>query len=602
MTFKSSACRVVAVLMAALGLAHGMAAIVRDKPWSKEIIKRVEHGKVLQLSNYITIGTWYAAIAGAVLCLAGASALWFARAPQPVVPEAPPKSSKAFRWGLAIVLLMALVIRLPKAGHSLWNDELRSLEMFVIGETVQRDARHDFSDSWQRATFANPEANNHLLCTIETRIAHGLWRAIDRPKAGEQPFSERWLRLPALLWGMLGIMLAGHLGRLQGGARLGLMTAALLAVHPWHVRFSTEARGYAAAMTCIVLIMLALHHLLVQHDRRWRWWLVLCAAHALCLMAYVASAPVLAGIDGVACIALLRRRDWHGLSWLLAACALGATCFLDFSAPGLLQVSAFLKDKAEGFLAPISRAWWQDIASAFTCGEDWHRGWLGMKRQPAWQMICLLAGGCTLLLAGVLEIFRHGTPAMKAACAAWGCGLVITLAQNILGHQAMLSWYLCPLLPGLALCVASALSSEDRPTFLVAIIAVAAWLCAVSPVLWSITQHPRQPVRDAAAWVKANAAGSFIVYLGISDQHIDPYLPSVHVLAHGPQALDSASQVKAWEAAAAAADQPFIVVFGGHAESREPEVARYLTSSGYRTLAAFAGADDIYDIEVRGRE
>jgi 4-amino-4-deoxy-L-arabinose transferase-like glycosyltransferase len=468
------------------------------------------------------------------------------------------------------------------------------MEMFVVGETLQKDARHDFSDSWKRAIYANPEANNHVLCTIETRLVHKLWRVMHGDR--NVPFSEAWLRFPAFLWGMLGIGLAGYLGALLGGTRMGLATAAVLAIHPWAVRFSTETRGYSAALACLLLVMLCLHQLIVQRKNDWRWWATLALALCLGMLAYLTSAVVVAGLEIVAVVVLLRRRDWRRLAWLMAANVLAATVFLDLYSPSIFQVSAFLKEKASGHLAPISLAWWQDVASAFTCGEDWHRGYLGMETMPWWQRGGLFVGCYGLTMVGLWQMWRRGGTAVRVCALAWLLAVAMMLLQNVLAKQAMLTWYLCPLLPGMALSMGFGLSGEGRKSRALTAALSLIWLASLAPFLGQLVSSPRQPVRDAAQMIKTRWPTAVVAYFGLTDQHVDAYLPTVRV--QDRRESDEIDWIKNLQVEANTTHQPMVVWYGGNQEARSPQTMHYLHGQGFQEVARLHGVDEMYDMFV----
>ena len=508
-------------------------------------------------------------------------------------------NTRAFAWAMAVVLMIAVGLRLPRMGHSMWNDELWSMEMFVIGETVQKDPKYDFSNTWQRAIYSNPVANNHLLCTIETRIAHSLWKNWGSSGSTGQSFSEPVLRFPSFLWSLVGIVLAGLLGRQIGGLRLGGVMASLFALHPWAVRFATETRGYSAGLALVLLMMVCLHRLFVGRSQHWGWWLGFALAECLGLLSCMASLPVVASINAVALGVGFYRKDWQIVSRLVAANTLAATLFLDVAAPGILQVSAFLKERATGSLSPISLGWWQDIASAFTCGEDWVRGYHGMRRLPTWQVVSLLTGCYGLTLLGLVQIWRQGSQVQKIASAAWLLALSLTLVQNIFAKFAMLSWYLCPLLPGMFLCMASAFTTANRRITALASGLAVLWLLALSLLLGAQVFYTKQPIRDASEWVNAHYPQAFVGYLGITEYHVDPYLPTVHVAdrrAHSDE--DILNLVKGWQVAAGKAHQPLVVCFGGHQESRFPMLTAYFAEQGIHNVAKFGGADEIFDLQV----
>ena len=64
----------------------------------------------------------------------------------------------------------------------------------------------------------------------------------------------------------------------------GFLAGLLLAVHPWHVRFSVEMRGYSAMLLALTLGVIFL--LLGLRDGRWRWWLASAAMNLWALLAF----------------------------------------------------------------------------------------------------------------------------------------------------------------------------------------------------------------------------------------------------------------------------------------------------------------------------
>lgn len=590
---------IVSVFLAVMGAGHAAYAIWGDKPWSKEIARRVSTGKSLSLNHYITIGVWYAAVAGAVMLLAAAGLLWWSRrlsASQPAVAIAKPLSGSArhgFWWAMIGIFALALTTRVPRLHHSLWNDELMAMEMFVIGEPHGKDAHHDYSTTWQRAIYGNPDTNNHVVCTIQSRLSHKLWQSIIGPSEG-RTFDEAWLRFPSLLWGMAGIALASWLGMRLGGPRLSIILAFLVTVHPWSIRFSTETRGYSAAMAGVLLVMIALHSVLTDGSRRWQIWALLATGLVLSMLSHAACAPVLAGLVGATALILLYRRDWHSLAALVAANALAATVFLDLFGPSLPQMSAFMKGKANARLSHITLSWWHNIASAFTCGEDWHLGHRGMGRMPMIQRVGLLAGCYGLVLTGLVCTWRKGAPVLKALTAAWVVAVVLVLAMNVFSAHAMLSWYLCPLLPGMALCMAIGCTQAPRTAGVLALL----WLTFLIPVGWHQITEDRQPIRQAAEFITARWPSAITAYFGISDTFVGSYLPTTHVLDRSPGHDDQVAQLQSVQQQAIAAQLPCVVWFGGNQEPRSPEAMEYLRSQGFTQQALFRGSYEVLDVTV----
>ena len=73
-------------------------------------------------------------------------------------------------------------------------------------------------------------------------MSHSAWRTVARP-TGLQ-LSEAATRLPSYLSGILLVGVIALLAARFGLAWEGALAAWLIAIHPWHLRFATEARGY----------------------------------------------------------------------------------------------------------------------------------------------------------------------------------------------------------------------------------------------------------------------------------------------------------------------------------------------------------------------
>ena len=81
--------------------------------------------------------------------------------------------------------------------------------------------------------------------------------------------SEAMLRLPSALLGIASLPLAYRLARSLAGVREGLVAMAFLAVSPFHVRYSQEARSYALLFfLCLLSLILLIELRRSPRDRR----------------------------------------------------------------------------------------------------------------------------------------------------------------------------------------------------------------------------------------------------------------------------------------------------------------------------------------------
>ncbi len=124
-------------------------------------------------------------------------------------------SERSARWILAVALLIGLARLLGLSRWSLWLDEAYTLA----------DARH-------ATDFANP------LGYVLFGAFYGLFEG--RP-------DEFLLRFPGAAFGWLTIGLSGLVLRPFVGARAAALAALLLAISPWHLYWSQNARFYTLA-------------------------------------------------------------------------------------------------------------------------------------------------------------------------------------------------------------------------------------------------------------------------------------------------------------------------------------------------------------------
>lgn len=155
----------------------------------------------------------------------------------------------AVAGGLA---LLALLLRLPGLQQSLFGDEL-----FAVNEVVGRS----FS-GMLGAIHSSPEVTPPLFFGLAWLSVHAF--------AGLEA-----VRAPSLVLGTAVVPLAFLLGRRIAGTAAGAVGALLLALSPFAIFYSAEARPYATVM---FLVCLSTFALLEALDGRTAWWIVYALA------------------------------------------------------------------------------------------------------------------------------------------------------------------------------------------------------------------------------------------------------------------------------------------------------------------------------------
>lgn len=133
------------------------------------------------------------------------------------VPRRAPWSPRSLAVLLGITVVAAIL--------RLWQIELWSVSP-------------EEAASWQQAMSS--ERSGLIATLLGLGFEHG-WL----PTHG-----EGWLRLPFAFCGLCAVPLLAFVGAAMFSRPAGVLAAAFLAVHPWHIEISQAATGYGPALTC----------------------------------------------------------------------------------------------------------------------------------------------------------------------------------------------------------------------------------------------------------------------------------------------------------------------------------------------------------------
>lgn len=413
-THHGRAGAVLLLVLAALLVGSVVYTLEAETPWGKTVQKRLAKGRELDVREYRIIGLWWASLAsaaGAALLL-GTHRFWLPGK----TDKLPSQRAGAPTWFWAAVLGITLIgawERAPRLHHSLWNDEEYSLRVYSHGEWVQKDGATTFKPaSWEKTLFDNGHGNNHVFTAAAARVSLDIWRAFTGAPAGA--FDEAALRMPSFLSSLVTIIIVGWLGFQMGGPAVGLAAAALLAISPWHIRFSTESKGYSTMLAFMAVNLVAAT--LASRDGRLRWWLLFAGAEAGYLLCFAGSLYVAAAVNLFLAAEFLIAGRHREILKLVGFNLLGAIPVIWWMSPSVPQVLSYLNDPNSPRL-DMGWPWLRDLLSGWAIGwghtnpfPELHTGtsWVMEMSHAGWPFKILMLGILPLLaLLGFIAACRR---------------------------------------------------------------------------------------------------------------------------------------------------------------------------------------------------
>ncbi len=408
--------------------------IAGPKPWVSGVAAAEEQGlKKLDYRPYAVTGLWYAAWINAAIC-----AVLFLAAPLLTKPFEPIKERRPpllgwQRWVLigSIVVSIWLSINhmVPRMKLSLWIDEERTARQLVFGNYVRANEQNRsdrFGENivhkpitWGDTLWHYRTPNNHPFFSICARVSHNTWNAIDPPEPLH--FHEEAVRFPAFLAALGALIVIPVMLVRFGMFHAAVVVPLLLAVHPWFVRFGSDARGYALTFFFAPLCLFCLWRAL--HSGKWRWWTGFAVFQWLLVWSHGSGLYFLVALNLFGFLApwtmkAISNRDRlirNGRQFL--ASSFSGIAFLSVFVPNLLQYAARFEKSVE----PIESMGWGQIQNMLS----WYFGgmsWSGLGERPfsfslpdrfdsvpwlLWVFLALMGG---LFLFGLWSFWRRGGP------------------------------------------------------------------------------------------------------------------------------------------------------------------------------------------------
>lgn len=332
------------------------------------------------------------------------------------------------------VTAVGLALRLPSLGNSLFGDELSSY-FIVTGHSLER------------VLYI---LNGHTVELSPPLYFVAAWLV---ERLGD---SVHALRLVSLLAGTAAIPMTYLLGRWTVSCRAGVAGAAVMALSPYLIFYSTEARAYALLTLLLLASTLALLKALRDGGRSWWTTYAVCSCAAM-YTHYIAAFVLLAQVIWAWSAHHEARKP------LIASNFAAAIAFLpwlpvlvkDYHSPGTRVI---------GFLHPFG------LQAVRTNIGHWAIGhpYLPLSSVPGPVALAMLVSGCAAGVIGIILSVRQnsGRDLLRRPRSAPVLAIVLTLAMplglilySLLGTSVWDERNLIASWPGLAVVIGAIITS-----------------------------------------------------------------------------------------------------------------------------------------------
>ncbi len=425
---------------------------------------------------YAHWGLYWGCLLNAVLCTGlAATARWWAAAVRPGHAVSLSKVSRTGWIALFAILILAGTVRWLRLDLSLYNDEAHNFRRYFSGYFQQRsDGTTRWREpSWGETLWLNQVGNNSTPFSVSARLSHAAALRLTGSPVGT--VHEVGLRFPSWVAGLGTLLVVWALLRRllpdSGASWWGIL---LLGLHPWHVRYSSEARGYSFMMLGVALCLY--FALRAWQENRWRWWVAMGLAQFFALWSFSGTLYYLVAFNGLLLVGwiwrIIQSREGLGqLSGPLFGMVVGAMCAVPLLLPMLPQLLKALQTNVS-IHGHMGLGWWQDLAGCLVAGVRWVDSDPGnpvnlalgrfLSQQPLLWAGVISSG--LLFLVGAIALTRVGS-----------MGRIILLAGPLavvggwfaMGRQGNFIhlWYLLHILPGWCVVLAAADPSGKAPVW-----------------------------------------------------------------------------------------------------------------------------------------
>ena len=438
--------------------------------------------------------------------------------------------------------------------------------------------------------------------------------------SGDEAFSEAAVRFFPFIAGLASVALVGLLGWTCGLPLSGAAAAFLMALSPWHLRYSVEARGYSSMILFSLIGLLAL--IMCLRGGRWRWWFIYGASQSAVLLCFAGAIYLIAAQNFFAVFAIIirgKRRRWMLWRWAVAS-ALTAIPLILLMAPSVPQILAYF-GRQDVYNPDMGMGWLRDVWAHMVGGIPWADQTAVDPKSPLWGDEAGMHLGTSVMEQNSLRnwvapMFRLVVPALTfcgivALCLKnWKTRLLVVAfvwagvlfyAHNAIAGNPAHGWYLIFLLPMFALALPAAaevaIHGRNQPVVVGVMVAIViGYGFLVGEQLQKLREHDRQPIRQTVAKIN-ELAGSQTPLTGVfgtSDRQVKTYDPEVRI-------LQKAEDVDLLVLEGQAKKRPVFIYYCGDVISwrKRPEVVQRIASDRrFERIAYLPGLEAMYSYRI----
>jgi hypothetical protein len=577
------------IVLSVLAGATAIALLVTTKPW---VALTEIRGKTDTL-DYVRIYGWIAGAINVVLlaCLAILCPWWARLRDLKPASAASVERSATPRWFWPLVIVaMATTFfySLPRMADGFWDDEELNVRTTLWGKFKpnKKTSEVEFVRfDWLETVYGYSKGpNTHTLFAILSRACEEAWNLVAKPKGF--PLVEWPFRLPALIFGVLAVAAFAWLLRDFGMPATGVAAAWLLAVHPWSIRYASEARGYSFVIFVVPVLFVFWRRAMVMGA--WRWWSAYALAEFLLFYCYPGSAFILivlnlltlgllAAAPGCAEPRLAQIGRWFCVNVVAAMLTLQlmlplypqARLYFDFvSSQGFVSGWQWVRNTVAYMIggAPWTKS-----------GEPWagYPEWLGRYVENPVFFVGTASLAVTLVALGAFRLLWRSWPSATFIVVMAMCP-PITFAVAFFRRFLLYENYVIYSLPGVIICAAAGvtlvasllakLSGKRTVGLIFAGCLVWGYFLYTHSFRQWLVKNPLQQIRESVIYSRGTldpaAAGQKTVKTG--SFCIPPYLYDAHM-----ERLDSAGDFIAALQRSDKEEVPFFVNIGMPWAARE---------------------------------